>query len=227
MGHGIILSMTRTRGRVGKFPFGRQPTGRLGRLLALLLLTLAVAKPVAAGDDRTSAAAGPPAVQSRSAAPAIGAYEVGLQTAYSFGITNNAQMVTFFPRVGRVIAVVDGRAPGVVTFGIEGMFSRIFETSDAMELGGGLLLRYRLAFPQVQPYAELEGGMLYSDLRRFDLGSRVLFSAQGAVGLQLPLWRGLAATGGYRFRHISNAGQSRINPGLNSNLLVAGLAYAF
>ena len=79
----------------------------------------------------------------------------------------------------------------------------------------------------MQPYAELEGGMLYSDLRHFDLGSRVLFTAQGAVGLQVPLWNGLAATAGYRFRHISNAGQSRSNPGLNSNLLIAGLAYAF
>jgi hypothetical protein len=55
----------------------------------------------------------------------------------------------------------------------------------------------------------------------------VLFSAQGAVGLQVPLWNGLALTGGYRFRHISNAGQSRINPGLHSNLLIAGLAYDF
>ena len=44
---------------------------------------------------------------------------------------------------------------------------------------------------------------------------------------QVPLWNGLAATAGYRFRHISNAGQSRSNPGLNSNLLIAGLAYAF
>jgi lipid A 3-O-deacylase len=182
-------------------------------MLGVLALTLSVATGVAIAEDR------PPRD--------VGAYEIGLQTAYSFGITNNAQMVTFFPRLGRVIALLDGPAPGVVTFGVEGMFSRVFETSDAMELGGGLLLRYRLAYPHLQPYAELEGGMLYSDLRRFDLGSRVLFSAQGAVGLQVPLWNGLALTGGYRFRHISNAGQSRINPGLNSNLLIAGLAYDF
>ena len=161
------------------------------------------------------------------AVPVVGAYEGGLQTAYSFGITNNAQMVTFFPRLGRVVAVLDGPAPGVVTFGIEGMFSRIFETSHAMELGGGLLLRYRLACPHVQPYAELEGGMLYSDLRRFSLGSRILFSAQGAVGVQVPIVDHLAVTAGYRFRHISNAGQSRVNPGLNSNLLAAGVSYQF
>lgn len=186
-------------------------------MVGALVLTLSVAAVAARAEDAGE----------RSAVPPVGAYELGLQTAYSFGITNNAQMVTFFPRLGRVVAVCDGPAPGVVTFSVEGMFSRIFETSDAMELGGGLLLRYRLAFPHVQPYAEIEGGMLYSDLRRFSLGSRILFSAQGAVGLQVPVWRTLAATAGYRFRHISNAGQSRINPGLNSNLLAVGLSYDF
>ncbi len=212
---------------MGKFPFDRSTT----TLLVAVVLTLSVARAARADDVRTSNAAATdahsavPAVG--SGVPAVGSYEAGLQTAYSFALGSNAQMVTFFPRLSRVVTVLDGPAPGVVTFGVEGMFSRIFEPSYAMELGGGLLLRYRLAFPRVQPYAELEGGMLYSDLRHFDLGSRVLFTAQGAVGLQLPLWNGLAATAGYRFRHISNAGQSRSNPGLNSNLLIAGLAYAF
>jgi lipid A 3-O-deacylase len=189
-------------------------------MIVLLLLTLGVGCVVssAAEEDETMPGA---------AVPAVGSYEIGLQTAYSFGITNNAQMVTFFPRVGRVMTILDGPAPGVVTFGIEGMFSRIYETSEAMELGGGLLLRYRLAFPYLQPYGELEGGMLYEDLRHFSLGSRVLFTCQGAVGLQIPLPGQFAVTAGYRFRHISNAGQSRINPGLNSNLLAAGIAYAF
>lgn len=159
--------------------------------------------------------------------PAIGSWEAGLQAAYSFGITNNAQMVTFFPRLGRVMTILGGPAPGIVTFGIEGMFSYIYETSENMELGGGLLLRYRMAFPHVQPYAELEGGMLYEGLRHFSLGSNVLFTCQGAVGLQFPIWEQLAVTAGYRFRHISNAGQSVSNPGLNSNLLIAGVSYAF
>lgn len=159
--------------------------------------------------------------------PSVGSYEAGLQVGYSFGITNNAQMVTFFPRLGRVVAVTQGSTPGIVTFGIEGMFSRVFETSHAMELGGGLLLRYYRAYPVVQPYAEVGGAMLYSDLRHFDLSTHVLFAAQGAVGLQVPLGAGFALTSGYRFRHISNAGQSRNNPGLNSNILALGLSYAF
>jgi hypothetical protein len=159
--------------------------------------------------------------------PRVGAYELGLQAGYSFGITNNAQMVTFFPRIGRVVRVTSGATPGVVTLGIEGMFSRVFETSRAMELGGGVLLRYHLAVPGVRPYAEIGGAMLYSDLRRFDLSARVLFAAQGAAGLELPLGGGMALNAGYRFRHVSNAGQSRNNPGLNSNLLVAGFTFTY
>ena len=161
------------------------------------------------------------------AAAPVDPWEVALQTGWGFGITSNAQMVTFLPRVSRVLHVVPGEVPGIVSFGVEGLFSRIVETSHAMELGGGLLLRYRWASPRVQPYAEIGGAMLYSDLRRFHLGARALFAAQGAVGVELPLTHGLALTTGYRFRHISNAGQSRQNPGLNSNILVAGVAVHF
>jgi opacity protein-like surface antigen len=196
----------------------------------LVLLTLGVGCAASSEADEGDPSATPVAEEHAAPAaplPAIGSWEAGLQAAYSFGITSNAQMVTFFPRLSRVMRILDGPAPGIVTFGIEGMFSRIYETSHAMELGGGLLLRYRMAFPRVQPYAELEGGMLYEDLRHFSLGSRVLFTCQGAVGLQFPIWEQLALTAGYRFRHISNAGQSASNPGLNSNLLIAGVSYAF
>jgi len=206
----------------------------------LVLLTLGVAS-VASANDATLAAprdeaatavpetpASEPEYHLTSAlVPPVGSWEAGLQAAYNFGITNNAQMVTFFPRIGRVMTILDGPAPGIVTFGIEGMFSYIYETSENMELGGGLLLRYRMAFPHVQPYAELEGGMLYEGLRHFSLGSNVLFTCQGAVGLQFPLSDRVGLNAGYRFRHISNAGQSPSNPGLNSNLLIAGLTYAF
>ena len=208
---------------MGKFPF----YAAVAVILTYVGATTADVRASSNDDVRASNVAAAARTEDLRGAPAVGSYEAGLQAAYSFALGSNAQMVTFFPRVSRVMTVLDGSAPGVVTFGVEGMFSRIFEPSHAMELGGGLLLRYRLAYPHVQPYAELEGGMLYSDLRHFDLGSRVLFTAQAAVGLQVPLGGGFAATAGYRFRHISNAGQSRSNPGLNSNLLIAGLTYAF
>jgi Lipid A 3-O-deacylase (PagL) len=96
-----------------------------------------------------------------------------------------------------------------------------------MELGGGLLLRYRLERPGLRPYAEVNGGMLYADLRGYRLGSRVLFTVGLAVGVEIPLGDRLAATAGYRFRHISYGGQTRDNPGLDSNLVLMGLAYTY
>lgn len=157
--------------------------------------------------------------------PAVGDYELGLQAGYQFGVTNNSQSVTFLPRVGRVMWVKDDAH--VVTLGIEGLFSHFFETNSAMELGGGPLLRYRLVRDWVQPYAEVGVGMLYNDLKNFSLSSRILFSVAGAVGVQVPLGDRFGVTAGYRFRHISNAGQSSINPGLNSNIFVVGVSLTY
>ncbi len=159
--------------------------------------------------------------------PAVGDYELGLQTGYMFGITNNSQAVTFLPRFGRVMWVGGGEHLGAVTFGIEGLFTRFYETNHAMELGGGPMLRWRMVREWVQPYAEVGVGMLYSDLKTFSLSSRVLFSVDGAVGLEVPVGARGGVTLGYRFRHISNAGQDEVNPGLNSNVIVAGLAFTF
>ena len=154
-------------------------------------------------------------------------WDFGLQAGYLFGVTNNSQAVTFMPRVGRMIWVGEGDAPGAVSFGIEGIFTHFYETNSAMELGGGPYLRYRWVRPWVQPYAEVGVGMLYNDLKNFSLSSRVLFSVNGAVGVQIPIGERFGATVGYRFRHISNAGQDEVNPGLNTNIICAGVTFTY
>jgi len=159
--------------------------------------------------------------------PPVGSYELGLQSGYFFGMTNNSQSVTFLPRLGRVMWTDAGARPGAITFGIEGLFTRFFESNEAMELGGGPMLRYWMVRDGIEPYVEVGVGMLYSDLKHFSLGSRILFEADGAVGVQLPFWERFAASAGYRFRHISNAGQSPSNPGLNGNIFAIGLSYLF
>ncbi len=68
--------------------------------------------------------------------------------------------------------------------------------------------------------------MLYNDLKTFSLNSRLLFSVNGAVGVQIPIGDRFGATVGYRFRHILNAGQDEVNPGLNANIIVTGFAGA-
>jgi len=159
--------------------------------------------------------------------PEVGRYDLGLQTGYMFGVTNNAQAISFLPRVGRIVWVGEGEQPGVVSFGVEGLFTHYFETSSAIDLGGGPYLRYRWVRDWVQPYAEVGVGMLYNDLKGFSTSARVLFSVDGAVGVQIPLTERLGATVGYRFRHISNAGQDKINPGLNANVIAVGVAFDY
>lgn len=159
--------------------------------------------------------------------PVFGDWDFGLQAGYLFGVTNNSQAVTFMPRAGRMVWVGEGETPGAVSFGIEGLFTHFYETNSAMELGGGPYLRWRWVRPWVQPYAEVGVGMLYNDLKNFSLSSRVLFSVNGAVGVQLPVTERLGLTTGYRFRHISNAGQDKINPGLNANIVCAGVTFTY
>lgn len=159
--------------------------------------------------------------------PAFGDVDLGLQAGYLFGVTNNSQAVTFMPRAGGYVWVGDGETPGAVSFGIEGIFTHFYETNSAMELGGGPYLRWRWVRPWVQPYAEVGVGMLYNDLKNFSLSSRVLFSVNGAVGVEIPVADRLGLTVGYRFRHISNAGQDEVNPGLNTNIICTGVSYLF
>jgi lipid A 3-O-deacylase len=159
--------------------------------------------------------------------PAFGDVDLGLQAGYLFGVTNNSQAVTFMPRVGGYVWVTDGETPGAVSFGIEGIFTHFYETNSAMELGGGPYLRWRWVRPWVQPYAEVGVGMLYNDLKNFSLSSRLLFSVNGAVGLEVPVTDRFGVSAGYRFRHISNAGQDEVNPGLNTNIICTGVSYLF
>ena len=168
------------------------------------------------------------AAPSRAADPPVFLdWDFGLQAGYLFGVTNNSQAVTFMPRAGRMVWVGEGETPGVVSFGIEGIFTHFYETNSAMELGGGPYLRYRWVRPWVQPYAEVGVGMLYNDLKNFSLSSRLLFSVNGAVGVEIPVAERVGVTVGYRFRHISNAGQDEVNPGLNTNIICTGVTFTY
>jgi len=162
-----------------------------------------------------------------AAVPEVGHYDLGLQAGYMWGVTNNSQAVTFLPRAGRIMWVGKSEHPGVVSFGVEGLFTHYYETSSAIDLGGGPYLRYRMVCDWVQPYAEVGVGMLYNDLKGFSTSARLLFSVNGAVGVQIPIAERLGATVGYRFRHISNAGQDEVNPGLNSNIIAVGLTFDY
>ncbi len=71
------------------------------------------------------------------------------------------------------------------------------------------------------PYFEGGIGLIYNDLRGYDLGSQILFSDNAGVGIGYRTDDGKRISFGYRFRHISHAGLwAEANDGLNSHFFV-------
>ncbi len=68
---------------------------------------------------------------------------------------------------------------------------------------------------RVVPYAELTGGVLFTDQTVPTDTSRVNFTPQAALGLHI-LHRRFNWSVEIRFEHISNAGLTSFNPGLNT-----------
>jgi hypothetical protein len=108
--HGFILSTIITRIRMGKFPFDRWTT----TFLASVVLTLGVVQVVRAGDVRTSNAG---EIELRSDVPAVGSYEAGLQTAYSFALGSNEEATR--------LSGVAVRFHKTMIYGVSGLMSAI------------------------------------------------------------------------------------------------------
>src|SRR5579862_762301 len=89
-------------------------------------------------------------------------------------------------------------------------------------VGGAVQLRYNFVQPRAKlvPYAQLGFGGLYSDAHanpdQIELGSPGEFTEQLSLGLNYFLTKRLALSGEYGFRHISNAGITHRNTGVNS-----------
>lgn len=99
-------------------------------------------------------------------------------------------------------------------------------TTESFELGINPVF-VRLLFGRgraVLPYLEAGEGIVYTDLRGQDLGTRVQFASQAAAGLEVRLGERFSLDVGYRYRHLSNLGMAS-NPGINTHLGLVGLAY--
>lgn len=76
-------------------------------------------------------------------------------------------------------------------------------------------LKWNFASRRVIPYAELDGGLLFSNTQVPPGTSRVNFTPQGAVGVHFPRSK-YNWSAEVRFMHISNAGLATPNPGINT-----------
>jgi hypothetical protein len=75
---------------------------------------------------------------------------------------------------------------------------------------------------RIVPYMELSGGALFTNIQVPPGGSRVNFTSAGAVGIHF-LGEKFNWSADLRFMHISNAGISSVNPGINTLQLRLGV----
>lgn len=78
---------------------------------------------------------------------------------------------------------------------------------------------------RVQPFADTSGGFIYFTEQVPVAGaSQFNFAFDFGGGVQIFNRRKRAVTIGYKFHHLSNAGTSSINPGVDANIFYAGFS---
>ncbi len=76
-----------------------------------------------------------------------------------------------------------------------------------------------------RPFLEGGEGIVYTDLRKQDLGTRIQFTSQIGAGVEFQLSDDVALSAGARFRHMSNAGLGGANPGVNTLYGLVGVTF--
>ena len=157
----------------------------------------------------------------------------GLNVAYGSTYRHSIQFYSLLPRIGLFLPrVIDEPLAQYNVHGqwvVEPFVSYVTDASDSdtEEAGVNLVvlsLRYDWGQPLV-PFIEGGAGALYTGLRERGLGKHFLFSLPVGVGIEWFFTRTTALTATYRFRHLSNAGMSSHNTGLNADFYMLGFSY--
>jgi opacity protein-like surface antigen len=111
---------------------------------------------------------------------------------------------------------------------IEPFANFITRPSANAEIGCSFPFRYSVKLaPWIAPYVEIALGFIYTTQHVHEQGSQFNFTTQLGIGTQFSLSKHYALTAGYRFRHMSNAGLSTPNRGLDFHFGIIGLTYIF
>ena len=111
---------------------------------------------------------------------------------------------------------------------IEPLANVVVRPSANAEIGCSFPLRYSVRLSSwFSPYVEVGLGFLYTTQHVHEQGSQFNFTTQLGIGTQFTLSDHYALTAGYRFRHMSNAGLSTPNRGVDFHFGVIGLTYIF
>ncbi|MGQ9919962.1 MAG: acyloxyacyl hydrolase [Desulfobacca sp.] len=157
--------------------------------------------------------------------------EVGLR--YGYGQTCKASETlhfnTLFPRWGFFLTDANNPVLGRwrLSLVLEGVLGSITDHDRGWDIGVTPLLKLSYPFGRVLGYLEGGAGLIWENIDSPTYAHTFNFSPQVGVGFDIQLFGSYALSVAYRFRHTSNAGLYKENPGVNSNFFLIGVAYYY
>ena len=194
-------------------------------LIAICILVLFVVSPVWSGAGSTVP----------EEKPHKWLREVGLLTGYgtaSLGRGDDYEIIPILPQFGFDINPLARKLHinprGTIEGVVEPLMNVVISPDTNAEVGCSFLLKYADHITsRIAPYIEGGFGIIYTTQHTRKQGTQYNFLSQVGVGLQFFLNKKFALTGGYRFRHMSNAGIDSPNRGINHHFALLGLSYFF
>ena len=117
---------------------------------------------------------------------------------------------------------------GLLEFVVEPLMNLVISPGNNAEIGCSLFLRYSDKITsRIAPYVEGGLGFIYTTQHTHEQSTQFNFITQAGLGLQFFLNKHLALTGGYRYRHLSNAHLHVPNRGVNHHFGLVGVRYYF
>lgn len=168
----------------------------------------------------------------------VGTQEVGLSAGYMLPHRLTEDHITkqegpaFMP--SWMITITDPMGDkwyrGQFSVGAEMVYIQFQEPFLTHGLGFTPKIKYSfIALDRIRPYAEFAGGPFWTDLtdKIPEESSQFNFILTAGFGVSYFLTDQAALNVGYRFHHISNAGTSYPNIGLNASLPFGGFSFFF
>lgn len=170
--------------------------------------------------------------------PTIGTQEIGLSAGYLLPDCLRTKCKTkqsgpaFMPSWMMTLTdpIGDSWYQGQVSLGAEIVYIQFQEPVFSHGVGFTPKIKYTfVAEDRIRPYIEFAGGPFWNDLGGNipEQHSQFAFILTGGLGVSYFLTDQAAVNVGYRFQHISNAGTSHPNVGLNSSLPFGGFSFYF
>ncbi len=154
--------------------------------------------------------------------------EIAIGSGYAWGYLKQShatfEAVPIFMRFGfymnSLLGIKDRN--GTLQLAFEPFANPVIKPDSGVEAGLDVFIRYLYPVSSsVKLVSEIGTGPMYLSVKTAEQGKGGFnFLNQFGVGAQLALSGNSALTIGYRFRHLSDAGISQPNSGINSNALV-------